>query len=59
MRPLDPIVEELHAVREALAKASGDDLVRIAEAARARQQKSGHEIVRLPPKPVDQPQKAS
>jgi hypothetical protein len=59
MRPLDPIVEERHANREALAKASDNDLERIAEAARVRQQKSGHEIVRLPPKRVPQPQKAS
>jgi hypothetical protein len=59
MRPLDPIVEELHAIREALSKASDNDLARIAEAARARQQKSGHEVVRLPPKRVPQPQKAS
>jgi hypothetical protein len=56
---LDPIVEELHAIREALSKASDDDLARIAEAARVRQQKSGHDVVRLPPKRVPQPQKTS
>jgi hypothetical protein len=59
MLPQDPIVEELHAIREALAKVSDDDLVKIAEAARARQQKSGREIVRLPPRRVDRAQKAS
>jgi hypothetical protein len=51
MRPLDPI-EELHAVREALAKASDNDLAKIVAAAQTRQQRSGHEIVRLPPRPV-------
>ena len=59
MRPQDPIIEELHAVREALAKASDNDLKKIADAAKARQLKSGHEVVRLPPKRVDQAQKAS
>ncbi|MDI7268139.1 MAG: hypothetical protein QME96_09115 [Myxococcota bacterium] len=33
----DPIVEELHAVRAAIAMASDDDLEKIAAAARARQ----------------------
>lgn len=55
----DTIIEELHDIREALAKASGDDLKRIAEAARARQKDSGHEVVRLPPKQVGGAQKAS
>jgi hypothetical protein len=59
MRPQDPILDELHAIREALAKASNDDLQQIAEAAKDRQRNSGHEIVRLPPKRVDRAQKAS
>ena len=59
MSKLDAIVEELHEVREAIAKASDDDLKRIAEAARARQKDSGHQVVRLPPKRVDRAQKAS
>lgn len=37
--PKDPIVEEIHAIREAIAKTSGNDMDRIAEAARARQAK--------------------
>ncbi len=36
MRTQDPIVEELHAIREALAEASDNDLAKIVEAARAR-----------------------
>ena len=59
MRTLDTIIEELHEVREALAKANDNDLKRIAEAARARQQDSGHEVVRLPPKQLNRSQKAS
>ena len=59
MRSQDPILEELHAIREALAKASENDLEKIAQAAKSRQQKSDHEVVRLPPKRVDRTQKAS
>ena len=36
VKPLsDPIVDEIHAIREAMAKASNDDLRKIAEAARS------------------------
>lgn len=44
----DPIVDEIHAVREALSRASGDDIRKIAEAAKARQAESGTKAVRLP-----------
>ena len=33
MPPSDPIVDEIHAIREAMVKASSDDLRKIAEAA--------------------------
>jgi len=46
----DPIIDEIHALREALSKASGDDIRAIAEAARARQTQSGRPTVRLPPR---------
>jgi hypothetical protein len=46
----DPIVDEIHAVREAIAKASNDDLRKIAEAARSRQAASGRKVVSLPPR---------
>jgi hypothetical protein len=59
MRTQDPIVEELHAIREALAEASDNDLAKIVEAARTRQLTSGHDVVQLPPKRVDKAQKAS
>ncbi len=51
------IVDEIHAVREALSRASGHDIRKIAEAAKARQAASGSKAVRLPPrkaKPVRQ-----
>jgi hypothetical protein len=55
----DPIVEEIHAVREALSRASGDDLRAIAEAAKARQAKSGRKAVRLPPREPKATRRAS
>jgi hypothetical protein len=52
MPSIDPILEEIHAIREALAKASGYDVEKIAEAARKRQAESGRKSVTLPPRPV-------
>jgi hypothetical protein len=46
----DPIVQEIHATREAIARASDDDLEKIAQAARARQAESGRRVVSLPPR---------
>lgn len=48
----DPIVDEIHAVREALSRASGDDIRKIADAAKARQEESGTKTVRLPSRPA-------
>lgn len=55
----DPIIEEIHAIREALSGASGDDIRRIAEAARARQIHSGRPAVRLPPREAGATRKVS
>ena len=55
----DSIVEEIHAIRETLSKASGDDIRKIAEAARARQEQSGRRAERLPPRKVRPSRKAS
>lgn len=52
MSTKDPIVEEVHAVRQAIARESGHDLDRIIDAARARQAAEGRRVVRLPPKKV-------
>ena len=57
--PSDPIVEEIHAIREALSRVSGDDIRKIAEAAKARQAQSGKLAVRLPPRKARSPRKAS
>jgi len=57
--PTDLIVEEIHVIREALSKASGDDIRRIAEAAKARQAQSGRKAERLPPRKARSLRKAS
>jgi len=44
----DPIVDEIHAVRKVLSRASDDDIRKIAEAAKARQVESGTKTFRLP-----------
>jgi hypothetical protein len=48
----DRIVEEVHSVREAIARESGDDLDRIIAAARSRQAAEDRRVVQLPPKRV-------
>ncbi len=55
----DSIIEELHAIRETLSRASGGDIRKIAEAARARQAESGRTTVRLPPRKAKAARKAS
>ena len=44
----DPIIEEIHAVREEIARAADYDLEKILEAARQRQAAAGVQAVRLP-----------
>jgi hypothetical protein len=55
----DLIIEEIHAVREALSRASGNDIRKIAEAARAQQAESGRKVVRLPRRKAKVTRKAS
>jgi hypothetical protein len=56
----DPIIEEIHAVREAIAREADYDLEKMLEAARARQAAGGLQSVRLPPrKPQPIEKKAS
>jgi hypothetical protein len=57
--PTDLIVDEIHAIRETLSKASGDDIRKIAEAAKARQIQSGRKAERLPPRKARSLRKAS
>jgi hypothetical protein len=50
MRDPNPIVDEVRAVRDAIAKEYDYDIAKIAEAVRAREVKSGRTFVRLPPR---------
>lgn len=53
MTPKDPIVEEIQATREALAREADYDLERMLEAARARQEARGLQSVTLPPRKAE------
>jgi hypothetical protein len=46
----DSIIEEIHAIREMIARESDYDLRKIVEAAKIRQSKSGRNAVQLPPR---------
>jgi len=55
----DPIIEEIHAAREEIARQADYDLEKILEAARTRQAASGRPAVRLHPKKAEPVKKAS
>ena len=55
----DPIVEEIHAVRDAIAQESGYDIRKIAQAAREREARSGRKVVTLEPRKPEPARKAS
>jgi hypothetical protein len=55
----DPIVDEVRAAREALARESDNDIEKIVEAARVRQAHSGRTVVTLPPKRTQPAKRAS
>jgi hypothetical protein len=50
MRKPDPIVDEVRAARDAIAKESDYDVEKLAQAIKAREAQSGRKFVRLPPK---------
>lgn len=54
MQEKDPIVDEVRAIRDAIAKEYDYDVAKIAEAMREKERTSGRKYVTLPPrKPVD------
>jgi hypothetical protein len=56
----DPIIEELHKVREAYAARFGNDLTAICADAQQRQGGEGHRVATLAPRPVvKKPQRES
>jgi len=55
----DPILEEIRAVRERLAREADYDLEKLVEAARARQVASGVKTVSLPARRLTPPKKVS
>ena len=59
MHRKDPIVEEVHRVRESIAREAGYDLDRIVDEARVRQSASGRKVVSLPAKRMASARQAS
>ena len=55
----DPIIEEIHSVREAIARKSDYDIDKMIEAARARQAAEGREVIKLSPRKPGATKKAS
>ena len=52
----DPIVDEVRAIREAIAKEHGNDLRAIVQALQHRQAERGRKLVSLPPRRVAEKQ---
>ncbi len=59
MRYSDPIVDEVRAARDAIAREFDYDIEKLAQAIKAREAQSGRKVVRLPPKKVAVALKAS
>lgn len=52
MKRTDPIIDELHKVREGMGKKYAFDVRRIGEALQASQGTTGHRVVSRPARPV-------
>ena len=55
----DPIVDEVRAVRDAIARDYEYDVKKLADALREEQRKSGRKVVHLPPRRMPTARKAS
>jgi len=59
MRYSDPIVDEVRAARDAIAKECDYDVEKLAQSLKAREAVSGRKVVRLPPRKISVAQKAT
>jgi len=59
MRYSDPIIDEVRAVRDGIAKEFEYDIENLAEALKVREGRSGRKVVRLPPREVTVVRQAS
>ncbi len=59
MRIKDPIVDEVRAARDAIAKEFDYDIERLAQALKEREAKSGRKTVCLQPRRIAQPKTAA
>lgn len=58
MSSRDPIVEEVRAIRDAIAKEFDYDIERLGRAMQERQSKNDRPVVRLPPRRIPPEKKA-
>jgi hypothetical protein len=54
----DPIVDEIHAIREEIARRHDYNLDAIVETFQKASAQSGRQVVTLPPRPVVRPERA-
>ena len=59
MRYSDPIVDEVRAARDAIAKECDYDIEKLSQALKAREGLSGRKVVRCPPRKVTVAKKAA
>src|SRR5262249_19073231 len=59
MRDPDPIVDDVRAIRDAIAKEFDYDIEKLADAIKAREVQSERKVVRLPPRKVTTVRRAS
>jgi hypothetical protein len=59
MKNPDPIIDEIRAIRDAMAKDCDYDVEKLAQVLKAHEAQSGRRIVRRPPKQIVAVRKAS
>lgn len=59
MKYSDPIIAEIRAIRDAMAKDCGYDMEKLAQVLKAHEAQSGRKVVRRPPKRIVVVRKAS
>lgn len=59
MKQSDPIIDEVRAIRDAIAKACNYDVEQLAKQLKSHELQSGRKVVRRPPRPASVVRKAS
>ena len=59
MKQSDPIIDEVRAIREGIAKGCNYDIQQVSKLLKSHEQQSGRKVVRRPSKPTTPVRKAS